>query len=131
MSAPATAKSEAPATVAVPLPRFRIDADGARVRTLAKPIRGHEGQINELRLAAPKYRDFMDLGDPTAYIVMNGAYLPHEDHAIIDKYVERLTGVNGQFVDQVGLDDAMALKEMVLSFFRQESASSSTTAPTT
>jgi len=116
-----------------PPPRFRIEADGTRVRTLTKPIRGHNEDIHELRFREPRYSDFMMLGDPSAMVYLpNGGILPHEDHGIIEKYAERLIVEQGHgpLLGQCSLDDALAIKEIVLGFFRQGSASSSTNSPT-
>jgi len=117
-----------------PPPRFHIEADGTRVRILTKPIRGHEGDIREVRFREPRYHDFMMLGDPTAMVFLpNGGVLPHEDHGIIEKYAERLIveQSHGPLLAQCSLDDALAIKEVILGFFCPERANSSTSLPTT
>jgi len=128
-----TDTATAPVQDSAPPPRFHIEADGTRVRILARPIRGHEGEIREVRFREPRYHDFMMLGDPTAMVFLpNGGVLPHEDHSIIEKYAERLIveQSHGPLLAQCSLDDALAIKEMIIGFFRQGSASSSTSSPT-
>jgi hypothetical protein len=62
------------------MPTYEIAADGSRSRTLLKPIRAHnDTNVTEVKLRPPRYRDVMQLGDPSSLIVMEGGLLPHSD----------------------------------------------------
>ena len=113
-----------------PAPDFTTEPDGTRVRKLLKPIQGHHGMVAEVRLRPPSYRDYMQLGDPSALIFMAGGMLPQEDLGVVQRYIERLLlGCDALVIEQADYRDAMVLKAMVMDFFRA-SASSSTAAPT-
>lgn len=96
---------------------YTVRNDGSLVRTLSRPIVGHEGPIKEVALRRPGYRDFMDLGDPKTYVIVNGGYVPQHDLATIERYIERLSGVQSLLLDQADYTDGIALRDAVLSFF--------------
>ena len=110
---------------------FRIAADGSRVVPLEKGVIGHGGQVSEVKLRPPTYRDFMDLGDPTTLVVSANAMVPHDDLDTIRGYIERIGDLDAILMEKVTLRDAMALRDAVKSFFTAGSASASTTSPTT
>lgn len=116
---------------------FTIEPDGSRIRKLLTPIRSHGGkQITVIRLRAPKYRDVMSHGDPSAMIIMNGAVLPHEDMGVVERYISALatdeTGavLNPGLLEQLDYIDAIALKDAVMDFFKAASRPAASTPPT-
>jgi hypothetical protein len=112
-------------------PSFTIAPDGARVVALEKGYEGHEGLVRELRLRPPTYKDFMELGDPTVLIVSANAMVPQDDLVTIRRYAEELSGGNPILMDRLTLQDALALRDAVKSFFSEKSANTSTISPIT
>lgn len=110
---------------------FTVGPDGSRIRTLVKPIEGHSGKIELIRLRQPGYREVISFGDPNALIMLSNAALPHEDMGIIEKYIAALaTDAAGNKIDpallnQVDYRDALALKDAVLDFFKPAALQSS------
>lgn len=111
--------------------KFKIAPDGSRVCALLKPIVGTEGEITSIILRKPKYREIMQFGDPSSLILMDGALLPHEDMGIVEKYVNSLSGdqtgakLIPDLLNQLEYQDALALKDAVLSFFKPAEATAS------
>src|SRR4051794_33842460 len=106
---------------------FTLEPDGTRVRKLVRPIRGHEGEITELRLRPPKYGEYMRLGDPSALVVVDGGVMPTEDSRVIEGYLETLVpAAHSPLLAQLDYRDAVALKRAVIDFFRETSANTST-----
>lgn len=101
---------------------YTVDPDGAHVRTLVKPIRGHEREITVIRLRMPKYDDIMNFGDPSMLIVVDGGMMPDVNMSVVRKYVETLCDCNVGLLGQVHHHDAIALKDAVLGFFKMASA---------
>ncbi len=103
---------------------YTIAPDGSRVRKLLKPIVGSEGEITSIILRKPKYREIMQFGDPASLILMDGAAMPHEDMGVVEKYVNSLSGdqtgakIIPDLLNQLEYQDALALKDAVLSFFK-------------
>ncbi len=112
-------------------PSFTVASDGSRIVTFTKPIEGHDGPIKQARLKPPKYKDFMTLGDPTVLVVSANAMVPQDDLETIRRYIEALAdeAVVAQ-LNQCSLDDAIALRDAVKSFFQARSANTSTPSPT-
>lgn len=98
--------------------KFTVDANGARVRKLVKPIVGHDGAITAITLRKPKYRDVMSFGDPETLVVVKGGYVPQIDMVTIEKYIVTLSGIDGGLLEQVDYQDALALRDAVRSFFK-------------
>jgi hypothetical protein len=113
----ATAASTGDAAVVSTNKGFEVRDDGARVRKLSKTIMGHQGPISEIVLRRPTYRDFMDLGDPKTFIVIEGGWVPQHDLQLIERYVERLSGIQSLLLVQCDYTDGIALRDAVLSFF--------------
>lgn len=110
---------------------IEILPDGARRVTLTRPVVTHEGDVRAIVLREPTYSDFFDLGDPTAWIFMDGARLPQVDQAVVRRYVERLANIDAVVLEQIkSLADAMALQRVIHDFFLQASDSISTGSPT-
>lgn len=112
---------------------FTIDPDGSRTRKLSKPILAHGGrEISVIRLRPPKYRDIMNLGDPSALVVLSNAVLPSEDLTTVERYIETLAvddagaAIDPGLLEQIDYRDAIALKDAVVSFFKAASSASST-----
>lgn len=116
---------------------FTVTAAGGRSRTLLKSIRGPGATIEAVVLRPPKYRDIMAYGDPTSLIVMDGAMMPSEDMGVVQKYITTLvTDEAGAVIDpalleQIDYRDALALKDAVLSFFREAALSVTSSTPPT
>lgn len=97
---------------------FTIGANGERRRRLAGPIRAHGGKtIEEIVLRKPRYRDIMDHGDPTAYVLVEGGAVPQTDMVTIEKYIVALSGIDPGLLEQIDYTDALALRDAVKSFF--------------
>lgn len=109
------------ATGAAPAPSFTVEDDGSRVRKLLKPIQGHGGAIDTIKLRKPNYRDIMTLGDPEQIVFVSGGYVPQIDMAQIEKYIVKLSGLDQLLLEQVDYLDALALRDAVRDFFRQRS----------
>jgi hypothetical protein len=87
---------------------------------LINPITGHEGQIAEIVLRAPKYSDVMALGEPTTYARSEGGMIyTAERDGVVQSYIERLlvepkdTGL----LAQLSIADTLKLKDTVSGFF--------------
>jgi hypothetical protein len=88
---------------------------------LSEPIQGQRGAIKELRFRAPLFSDYMDLGDPESLIGLNNgeAGFYQEDMKVIGQYIERLVlDFDINFLSRLSLRDALAVKHVILSFFR-------------
>lgn len=100
-------------------PAYTIEADGSRVRKLVKPIIGHTGAIDTIKLRKPSYRDVMTHGDPETLVVVQGGYVPQIDMTLIERYVNTLiVGVDPGLLEQADYKDALALRDAVRSFFQ-------------
>lgn len=115
---------------------YTVTAAGGRARVLLKAIRGPGATIATVVLRPPMYRDIMAYGDPTSLIVMQDAMMPSEDMGTVQKYIATLaTDEAGAVIDpalleQIDYRDALALKDAVLSFFREAASTISSTPPT-
>ena len=92
-----------------------------RVVKLAKPIAGFNQQmITEIKFRAPTFSDYMDFGDPETLVGLNAgeAGFFQEDIGVIRKYIERLGDIDPNFLLKAGLKDTLAIKAVILSFFR-------------
>jgi hypothetical protein len=88
--------------------------------TLITPIEGHEGQIKQIVLRAPKYADVMLLGEPAAYArSTEGMIYQAEKDDVVKSYIERLCiePKDTALLNQLELADALKLKEAVFDFF--------------
>ena len=109
--------------------KFTIAPDGSRVRPLIKPIVDTEAEITSIILRKPKHREIMQFGDPSSMIIMDGALSPHEDMGIVEKYVNVLSGdqsgakILPDLLNQLEYQDSLALKDAVLSFFKEAEVS--------
>lgn len=110
-----------PAASEEPVKAYTIEEDGSRLRKLLKPIVGHNGAIDSIRLRKPTYRDIMNMGDPEVLVVMQGGVLPQIDMMQIEKYIVTLSGVDCLLLEQMDYMDALALRDAVRSFFRTAS----------
>ena len=96
---------------------YKIADDGAHVVPLSKPLTSHQGQLTELRLRPPTFKDFMDLGDPSTLILGTGAMIPQDDFDIIKSYIVRLSGVDELLLGPASIRDAKAMRDAVKDFF--------------
>lgn len=107
------------AAVTVPPEKFATNKDGSRTRTLIQALPSHDGtQITHIHLRKPRYRDIMDLGDPEAYVVVDGGYVPQTDMVLIERYIGRLAGIDVGLLELMDYRDALALRDAVRSFFK-------------
>jgi hypothetical protein len=116
---------------------FVVLPDGTRERRLVKPLQSFDQRaIEVVRLRPPRYRDIMRIGDPSSLVIMNGAVLPQNDLSVIAAYFdallidERGETIRASLLEEADYRDVIALKEAVLDFFRQASASTSMDTPT-
>ena len=88
---------------------------------LSSPIQGHRGTIREIKFREPKFEDYLSLGDPETLVGLSngGAGFYQEDMQAIRGYIERLAvNVDPNFFGLIGLKDTLAIKNAILSFFR-------------
>jgi hypothetical protein len=88
---------------------------------LSSPIQGHRGMIRELKFREPKFEDYMAFGDPETLVGLSngGAAFYQEDMNAIRQYTERLVvDFDINFMSLIGLKDTLAIKNTILSFFR-------------
>lgn len=85
---------------------------------LSTPINWHRGQIKEIILREPKYRDYMKFGEPTTWVSVNegGAFL-QENVQTLARWIEELADCEVTALDQLSLKDTLALRGAVRGFF--------------
>lgn len=92
--------------------------------TLIEPISGHGELIKEVVLREPRSSDFFSLGPP--YVIaqnVDGSTFPVEYSEIIKTYLDKsCVSPDPLLLAQLGLADAMAVKDALLSFFTQAQA---------
>jgi len=86
---------------------------------LLKPIQMPRGPVSELTFREPTYADYMVLGDPFTWVEVagGGSYL-QEMPAVIDKYARKLVKEDENLMDDLPLPTAMAIRDVILGFFR-------------
>jgi hypothetical protein len=92
-----------------------------KIVKLVKPFAGFNNQmITEIKFREPTFNDYMDFGDPETLVGLNAgeAGFFQEDIGVIRKYIERLGDVDPNFLPKLGLKDTLAVKAVILSFFR-------------
>lgn len=85
---------------------------------LLDPLTGHKGPVKTITIREPKGKEFLAFGDP--YIVArqpDGTLYPVEDGGAIARYIEACVDLDPLLLDQLGLADAIRVKETVLGFF--------------
>ncbi|MDB5596257.1 MAG: hypothetical protein JWM36_3218 [Hyphomicrobiales bacterium] len=99
---------------------------------LSKPVAGHRGQIKQMRFREPNYMDWSALGEVESPIYHEGSATIQQHPAIIAQYAERcLVDEDISLLNLLGLRDTFAVRDAVLSFFREASEpASSPTSPT-
>jgi hypothetical protein len=88
--------------------------------TLKTPIEGGEGQIKQVILREPRYLDVMSLGEPAAFARSEGGIVfTSEKTDVVQAYIERLVvqPADSALLQQLGLADALQLKETIFGFF--------------
>ncbi|WP_316172145.1 MULTISPECIES: hypothetical protein [unclassified Bradyrhizobium] len=88
---------------------------------LLEPIEGGRGQIKEVVLRPPKYRDIAALGEPSAYARSDdGLMFTSDKDEVVHGYIERLLvePQDAALLEQLGLADALKLREAVHGFFQ-------------
>lgn len=103
---------------------------------LIAPIEGQgtegnpSGQIHEIVLREPKFRDIMLLGEPAAFARSDGGMIYQaEKDDVIAAYIDRLLvePKDPALLNQLGVTDTMQLKDAVFGFF--QIAKTATTQP--
>lgn len=105
---------------------------------LESPIKGHGGvEIRTITLRDPRYRDYMDIGLPSIWVALESGGFEQEATNSTREWIERLCDCDPNFLGQVSLADTLALRDAVMSFFRearkgpgQSTASSDTSSST-
>lgn len=105
---------------------------------LSRPLATHAGEIRALKLSEPTGEMYLRLGEPIVYgRSPDGSVFAIENEEIIRRYIEACMPpeVDAVMIGQLSLEDAMAVKEEVLDFFRaaraRHSAKSSTSSSLT
>lgn len=91
-----------------------------KVIELSKPVTGHRGQVKELKFREPNFADWSALGEVESPIYYNGSATLQQHPAIITQYAERCL-IDDVALDLLGLRDTLAVRDAVLSFFREAS----------
>jgi hypothetical protein len=89
----------------------------AKTIELSRPIKWHRGHIKEITLREPKYRDFMDLGLPTTWVVVPGGGFEQENVHALAEWIERLADCDVNALELLSLKDTLALRGAVRDFF--------------
>lgn len=97
---------------------------------LSKPIEAHDEVIREVVLREPSAMEYYTLGDPHLYARnTDGSIVSLESGETIKAYLERcIISPNPILAAQIGLADAMAVKEALLGFFEKAQKTSTTPA---
>jgi hypothetical protein len=91
--------------------------------TLSRPITTHEGQVSTITVREPKGKDFFELGDPTTLVRTQHGLAEIRNDGVIEAYINRCVSVEAALLaNQLNLRDAMAVRDAVLDFFREEPA---------
>lgn len=86
--------------------------------TLEQPIKWHRGNITEIRLREPKYRDFMSVGLPLTMVnVPGGGSFEQENITALGEWIERLCDCEPTALELLSLTDTLALRGAVRDFF--------------
>lgn len=96
---------------------------------LSTPIRGHGGDIAEIILREPKYRDVISLGEPSAFARSDGGMVfSAEREGVVEGYIARLLvePKDPALLDQLSIADTLKLKEAVYGFFAAAREANST-----
>jgi hypothetical protein len=86
---------------------------------LKKPFPGHDGQVTKIVLREPTGSEFFMLGEPQSWVRAGGGMALVDDEKVIRAYVERCIVQPDPVLafSQMGVLDAKAVKEAMLSFF--------------
>jgi hypothetical protein len=87
---------------------------------LTTPITGHNGPISKVVVKEPTGRDYFALGEPSVWARNpDGTSYVVENTEVLEKYIERcIVEPNDPLIlSQLGLADAMRVREAVLDFF--------------
>lgn len=99
------------------------------VIVLKEPIAGHGGQVTQIALRPPTYREVMSLGEPVArgYSRTGDVIYTAENTDTIRAYAEALLKrpaagskephLDGVLLEQLSITDTLQLKDAVLGFF--------------
>jgi hypothetical protein len=90
---------------------------------LSKPINAHGEERRELELREPSGEDLMEIGYP--YIVVQsdtGGQGVELRPKVVARYVSKLAQIPMSSVKQIGLADLQKLQGIVMGFFGQEEA---------
>lgn len=88
-----------------------------KVVQLSSPIKWHRGLITQITLREAKYRDFMDLGLPTTWVVVAGGGFEQENVQALAEWIERLADIEVNALELLSLKDTLALRGAVRDFF--------------
>ena len=89
----------------------------AKTVTLSRPINWHHGQITQISLREPRYRDFMDLGLPSTWVTVPGGGFEQENVQALAEWIERLADCDVTALELLSLKDTLALRGAVRDFF--------------
>lgn len=84
---------------------------------LAKPIKAHGKEVEELVLREPTTKDQMEIGQPFLIIVGDGETGIRIQQKTIGQYIVRLAGIPMSSVEQLDRRDFAGLQAVVLGFF--------------
>jgi hypothetical protein len=87
---------------------------------LERPVKGHGGvEIRAITLRDPRYLDYMDIGLPSIWVSVESGGFEQEATNSTREWIERLCDCDPNFLGQLSLADTLALRDAVMSFFRE------------
>jgi len=97
--------------------------------TLTEPLIGHAGPISQIVFREPTFAELIDIGDPIDVIrTSDGHFVRTVNWPAIGEYCERCAeGGVGLMLPKLNLKDSLAVSEVMLSFFTEARATSSST----
>jgi hypothetical protein len=99
----------------------RLPVATSKTIKLSDPIPGHKEVIAEISLREPKFGDVMELGDPIDFVrTADGHQVRTINYPVVGEYAERcVDGIPPLLLNELGLQDALAVQEAIIDFFVQ------------
>lgn len=100
--------------------RFTRTASGGRLIPLTRPLKTHGSELTSVTLRAPRWNDYMELGEIHIPSRSGDTVAIIDDNEAIRAYAERLMDSEAsEFKIQIHLVDAMAIKDAIKDFFEE------------
>ena len=89
---------------------------------LVEPVKGPRGVISKITLRAPRYKDYMELDLPIIWVQVEQGGFTQETPSAMRAWVERLSDCDPNLMEQLGLEDTLAIRDAVTDFFQSARA---------